>query len=108
METIVSVREGRLEGCRSADEKSIIFKGVPYAEPPVGALRWKRPQPKAPWEPCDYALEAAVSGYWANFARCGNPNGDGLPHWRPYTAEAPVQMRLAETIGEENAVSVKG
>ena len=39
METIVRVREGQLEGCRSADQKSIIFKGVPYAEPPVGALR---------------------------------------------------------------------
>lgn len=50
MDTIVKVREGQLEGCLSADQKTIIFKGVPYAEPPVGELRWKRPQPKTPWE----------------------------------------------------------
>ena len=61
-----------------------------------------------PWEPCDRVLEKAVSTYWANFARCGDPNGAGLPHWRPYTADAPVQMRLAETIGEEAAIVAEG
>ena len=61
-----------------------------------------------PWKPCDRALEKAVSTYWANFARCGDPNGAGLPHWRPYTADAPVQMRLAETIGEEAAIVAEG
>ncbi|MEO8884544.1 MAG: carboxylesterase family protein [Mucilaginibacter sp.] len=26
-----------------------VFKGVPYAAPPIGALRFKAPQPHAPW-----------------------------------------------------------
>lgn len=60
-----------------------------------------------PWEDCDWTLEAAVSGYWANFAKTGDPNGGGLPAWRPYTQEAPVQMLLAETIGEQAAITVE-
>jgi para-nitrobenzyl esterase len=27
-----------------------MFKGVPFAEPPVGGLRWKEPQPVKNWE----------------------------------------------------------
>ena len=41
--------DGILEGVISADGKVRTFKGIPYAAPPVGALRWKAPQPVQPW-----------------------------------------------------------
>jgi para-nitrobenzyl esterase len=41
--------DGVLEGVVSPDGKVRTFKGIPYAAPPVGPLRWKAPQPVTPW-----------------------------------------------------------
>ena len=41
--------DGVLEGVVSSDGKVRTFKGIPYAAPPVGPLRWKAPQPVTPW-----------------------------------------------------------
>lgn len=38
---------GVLEGVYQSGIK--VFKGVPFAQPPVGELRWKAPQPVKPW-----------------------------------------------------------
>jgi para-nitrobenzyl esterase len=32
-----------------SDDHSINFRGIPYALPPVGPLRWRAPQPALPW-----------------------------------------------------------
>jgi para-nitrobenzyl esterase len=42
------VREGRLVGTREAGTES--FRGIPYARPPIGALRFRPPQPAASWK----------------------------------------------------------
>jgi len=46
----VRTKAGVVSGMKSADGKVVIFKGVPFAAPPVGELRWKEPQPLAPWK----------------------------------------------------------
>jgi len=41
------------------------FKGIPFAAPPVGALRWKAPQPVVPWtgvKDADDFAAAAMQG----------------------------------------------
>ncbi len=49
--------KGILEGVVSADGKVRTFKGIPFAAPPVGELRWKPPQPVAPWTGVRPAIE---------------------------------------------------
>jgi para-nitrobenzyl esterase len=39
-----------------------------------------------------FVLSKQISTAWVNFARIGNPNHDGLPHWPAYTAENQVTM----------------
>lgn len=47
MEHIIEIETGKL---RSVEADGIVsFLGIPYAEPPVGALRYKRAVPKEPW-----------------------------------------------------------
>lgn len=45
----VTVAGGILEGTIEPDSGVRSFKGVPFAAPPVGDLRWRPPQPATPW-----------------------------------------------------------
>jgi para-nitrobenzyl esterase len=48
--SIVRVTQGELAGVPAQPYSSIlVFKGIPYAAPPVGDLRWREPQPPAAW-----------------------------------------------------------
>ncbi len=46
----VQVKNGVLQGLVGKDPRITVFRGVPYAKPPVGELRWRAPQPAENWE----------------------------------------------------------
>lgn len=54
-----SVREtaqGKLVGFAHPEREAQVWRGIPYARPPVGPLRWRAPRPPEPWEGTREAL----------------------------------------------------
>jgi para-nitrobenzyl esterase len=46
---VITTRSGQVSGGTSQEGKVAFYKGIPFAAPPVGALRWQAPQPVKPW-----------------------------------------------------------
>ena len=66
----IEVTGGRICGYANADGDVTIFKGIPYAAPPVADLRWKAPQPVEEWEgvrECTEYAPAAMQSEQAPF-----------------------------------------
>ena len=47
---VLTIEGGMIQGVATTTEGVTVYKGVPYAAPPVGNLRWREPQPVQPWE----------------------------------------------------------
>ncbi len=54
-----------------------------------------------PMEGIDYDISKQMCKAWANFARNGNPNGEGVPNWSPYTRDSTVFMRFCGNSAQE-------
>lgn len=80
---VISVKGGNLQGVLDSTGKVLVYKGIPYAAPPVGMLRWAEPQPVEPWKSvkvCDKFGAAAMQNalpegslYWKEFYNCPDP-----------------------------------
>ena len=47
----VTIESGKIRGTTESKSPAVIvFRGIPFAEPPVGELRWKPPQKVKSWE----------------------------------------------------------
>jgi para-nitrobenzyl esterase len=54
---VVQISSGSVRGYLQGT--TAVFKGIPYAAPPVGDLRWREPQPPSPWSGIREATKAA-------------------------------------------------
>jgi para-nitrobenzyl esterase len=85
---IVETKNGKVEGAINEGGTVMTFKGIPYAAPPIGDLRWKEPQSPVPWEGVRDATEFCTS-CMQNRLFSHLPNG-------PWTEEFMVQDSVSE------------
>ncbi len=72
----IEVDGGKIIGTSSDDGEVTVYKGIPFAAPPVEKLRWKAPQPVVPWSGVIQCSE------YENYSYQNPPSLYG-----PYTAE---------------------
>ena len=60
IDTPVAVTGGLIQGTEAAVTGVVAFKGIPFAAPPVGDLRWRPPAPVVPWDGVRDAGEAGA------------------------------------------------
>ncbi len=86
---LVSTTSGDIQGVDTGT--SCAFLGVPFAAPPLGNLRWKPPQPAAPWAPA--TLTANVIRQCPQISQAdstvvlGNEDCLKLNIWSPYPSD---------------------
>ncbi|MCG6915554.1 carboxylesterase family protein, partial [bacterium BMS3Abin03] len=81
--TPVKVEEGLLQG--TFENGVTVYKGVPFAAPPVGDLRWRAPRPPKPWE-----------GFRKADKFSANPIQVMVKELGPWTAEYQPQGEVSE------------
>ena len=55
----------------------------------------------------DHAFSDLMATIWTQFARTGNPNGEGLPEWPAYTGENEEYMELGVDTGAKSHIRVE-
>ena len=93
----VSVENGALGGTLADGVES--WKGIPFAAPPVGALRWRAPQPAANWkglrDASQYGHDCMQVPFPSDAAPLGTPPAEDCLYanvWRPAGAHAKLPV----------------
>lgn len=98
---LAETRQGTLLGL--VDESIHLWRGIPFAQPPVGALRWRAPRPVQPWSGVRQADTFSAS-CWQNIDYCRELGGGDpgrfsedclyLNVWSPAARSVPLPVMV--------------
>lgn len=93
----VKIAPGRIEG--AAKDGVVSFKGVPFAAPPVGDLRWRPPQPVKAWtgvRPATaYASDCMQNPFPGDAAPLGTPPAEDCLYANLWVPEKAPSKKMA-------------
>lgn len=84
---ILTIEGGQVQGVAADIEGVTVYRGIPYAAPPIGDLRWKEPQPVVPWEGVKIADTFGHPGYQAVHYPGGYTTEWGYGKESPYSED---------------------
>jgi para-nitrobenzyl esterase len=84
---VVSGRRGTVPGAAHGTDVPFVFRAIDR----IGLLRGLV-------NTQDVAMASLISAYWVQFAKTGDPNGAGRPHWPAYEPGADVLLELGEEV----------
>jgi para-nitrobenzyl esterase len=95
----VAIDTGTLVG-RSVDGVTS-FKGIPFAAPPIGGLRWRAPQPAATWtgarDAAEYGHDCMQLPFPSDAAPLGTPPSEDCLYanvWKPANAKTQLPVMV--------------
>jgi para-nitrobenzyl esterase len=83
---MATVASGQLRGATLAG--GAVFKGIPFAEPPVGDLRWREPMPVKPW-----ASARDATRFSARCVQGGQDTSEDCLYLNVWAPEWPARTR---------------
>lgn len=96
---VASTEAGKVRG--SVEDGVDSWKGIPFAAPPVGALRWRAPQPVARWKgvraASEYGHDCMQKPFPSDAAPLGTPPAEDCLYanvWKPASATRPLPVMV--------------
>lgn len=105
---VICTAQGAVRGV--AENGTLAFKGIPYAEPPVGSLRWQPPAAPEAWQGIrDGSRFGPICPQLVGTDVVGNEDCLTLNVWKPQTPHAkPLPVMVFLTGGGNHAFSGQG
>ncbi len=84
---VLAIEGGQVQGVVADNPGVFVYRGIPYAAPPLGELRWKAPQPVVPWEGVRLCDKFGHPGYQAVHYPGGYTTEWGYGDESPYSED---------------------
>ncbi len=97
---VLTIEGGQVQGVMADNEGVYVYRGIPYAAPPIKDLRWKAPQPVVPWDGVMIADEFGHPGYQAVHYPGGYTTEWGYGEESPYSEDCLYLNVWTKTPGQ--------